>query len=300
MKNILVDLYKIKGLNSGLGNFSRNFGNELIKQLPESYKVDFLIPQKAKNHFRDENINIVRTSLRKRYFPFLNKNYFIWHSLQQFPSFFPKKNSIQILTIHDLNFLIEKKEPKISKYLKRLQKNVDRADYITTISNYTKGQIEKHINLNGKKIYMIYNGVNSGADIKKINHLKLNDRILLPGEISEATKKWLYANCEAFLFPSLAEGFGMPVIEAMNEGKPVFLSTHTSLPEIGGTKAFYFDNFEAKYMANLIRFKLKYVNQNRENFSVDLKEYAKKFSWETCMKKYINLYKEIESKTQVK
>ena len=41
---------------------------------------------------------------------------------------------------------------------------------------------------------------------------------------------------------SLAEGFGLPVIEAMTYGKPVFLSRRTSLPEIGGDKAFYFND----------------------------------------------------------
>lgn len=57
--------------------------------------------------------------------------------------------------------------------------------------------------------------------------------------VSEDEKWWLYRNCQAFLFPSACEGFGMPPIEAMKSGKPVFLSTLTSLPEVGGPDAFY-------------------------------------------------------------
>ena len=45
------------------------------------------------------------------------------------------------------------------------------------------------------------------------------------------------------IYPSAAEGFGIPAIEAMLFGKPVFLSSLTSLPEIGGKVAYYFNNF---------------------------------------------------------
>ncbi len=72
----------------------------------------------------------------------------------------------------------------------------------------------------------------------------VTDRVKITGTISEEDKAWYYKNCTAFVFPSIAEGFGLPVIEAMHFGKPVFLSTHTSLPEIGGDAAFYFPTFE--------------------------------------------------------
>jgi glycosyltransferase involved in cell wall biosynthesis len=351
MKNILIDLYKIKDIYSGLGQFSINFANELESQLPKELAVDFLVPRRDEVPFPLGNTNIVQSSFLKRYFPSINKPYFIWHSLQQFPSFFPRKNTIWILTIHDLNFMIEKNEVKRNRYLKQLQKNVNRADYITTISHFTKKEIEKNLNLGEKEIHVIYNGVTSGAKIEKekpkfvekekfffsigifnkkknfkvllplikyfdnhkliiagnkdtdygkeieteINKLGLEDRIILPGKISETNKQWLYANCEAFLFPSLAEGFGLPVIEAMYEGKPVFLSTHTSLPEIGGPLAFYFDNFNVQHMSDLIKCKLEYVNNNLENFETESKKYADKFSWKKCISQYLKFYNGINT-----
>ena len=76
----------------------------------------------------------------------------------------------------------------------------------------------------------------------------LEERIILPGEISDMDKYWLYKNCEAFVFPSMYEGFGLPVIEAMNFGKPVFLSTFSSLPEVGGKYALYWENFDSQLM----------------------------------------------------
>ena len=135
------------------------------------------------------------------------------------------------------------------------------------------------------------------SEIRKLN---LEDRIILPGKINDSNKQWLYANCEALLFPSLAEGFGLPVIEAMNEGKPVFLSKHTSLPEIGGNLAFYFDNFDDNHMSNLIHSKLDYLSNNKRDFEAELKKYADQFNWENCITKYMDLYRKIASTTNNK
>jgi len=171
MKEILIDLYKAKNLFSGLGQFSVNFAKELVTHSVDDLNFIFLTPKKIEF----ENIKSVNVSFQKRYFPSLNKTYDVWHSLQQFPSHFPNKKSKFILTVHDLNFLIEKNETKKLKYLQRLQKNIDRADYITTISDYTKKTIEDNINLRGKSIKTIYNGiaVNSNCEVIKPNYVIL-------------------------------------------------------------------------------------------------------------------------------
>jgi glycosyltransferase involved in cell wall biosynthesis len=348
MKELLIDLYKVKDVYSGLGQFSINFAKELMRQSPEDFNIIYLIPGNYElNDFT--NSNLVRVNLQKRYLPMLNKPYDIWHGLQQFPSHFPNKKSIFILTVHDLNFLFEKNEVKRSGYLSRLQKNIDRADYITAISDFTKKNIEDHINLRGKKILTIYNGISIdtqgigqkpnyvdekkfffsigifnkkknfhtllpimnyfkdhkliiagnidthyGKQIQKqINDMNLAERVILPGMINDNEKSWLYRNCNAFLFPSLAEGFGMPVIEAMKFGKPVFLSNFTSLPEIGGGFAFYFENFNEEYMSAFIKNKLSYYKDNQLTLSEQIKEHAERFSWQTCIAQYIKLYQEI-------
>jgi glycosyltransferase involved in cell wall biosynthesis len=53
-------------------------------------------------------------------------------------------------------------------------------------------------------------------------------------------KQFYLSKCHAFVFPSIREGFGLP--QAMHFGKPVFLSNKTSLPEVGGKHAYYWDN----------------------------------------------------------
>lgn len=116
------------------------------------------------------------------------------------------------------------------------------------------------------------------------------DRVKITGPVSEQDKAWYYKNCAAFTFPSLAEGFGLPVIEAMHFGKPVFLSTLTSLPEIGGDAAFYFDSFEPAAMQQVFaegmeRFKT-------ENQAEKVKAHALKFNWDETAKQYLALYEE--------
>jgi len=120
----------------------------------------------------------------------------------------------------------------------------------------------------------------------------LQNKIILPGEISDDDKYWLYQNCEAFVFPSMYEGFGLPIIEAMNFGRPVFLSTYSSLPEIGNKYAFYWENFNSQYMSDIFREKMIEFSQNTDK-QVAMKQYAHQFTWEKNVEEYVRLYKEI-------
>lgn len=69
----------------------------------------------------------------------------------------------------------------------------------------------------------------------------LAEWIRLPGFLAEEEFSALLASCQALIFPSLYEGFGMPVLEAMSFGKPVLCSNVTSLPEVAGDAAYYLD-----------------------------------------------------------
>ena len=65
-----------------------------------------------------------------------------------------------------------------------------------------------------------------------------------------------------FCFPLLPKDFGLPVAEAMTFGKPVFISNRTSLPEVGGKEAYYFENFEPENMAKVLHDGLHDFGQN--------------------------------------
>ncbi|MFZ4715047.1 MAG: glycosyltransferase family 4 protein [Bacteriovoracaceae bacterium] len=123
----------------------------------------------------------------------------------------------------------------------------------------------------------------------EIDRLGLSGRVHLVGNITEDEKLKFYEHCQGFVFPSKQEGFGMPVIEAMSLGKPVFLSTYTSLPEVGGPHAFYFKSFEAQDMANTLLDGLALYNQDKE-LKNKLKNWTKKFSWEETALRYLQIY----------
>lgn len=115
----------------------------------------------------------------------------------------------------------------------------------------------------------------------------LEKQIIIPGEITEGEKQWLYENGEALLFPSVSEGFGIPVIEAFHLGKPVFCSKFGSLPEVGGTHAFYWETFEAERMAQLVQDKL--AADRPENREARI-SYASGFTWAKTAAGYQRIY----------
>lgn len=118
--------------------------------------------------------------------------------------------------------------------------------------------------------------------------------VLLRLDVEEPQKAWLYAHCLGFVFPSLAEGFGLPPIEAMHFGKPVFLSRLTSLPEVGGHVAHYFDSFEGQAMRRVVENGLAAHSATGSAESVIA--HARQFSWQRCAEQHIALYLELLGK----
>lgn len=119
------------------------------------------------------------------------------------------------------------------------------------------------------------------------------DKVIFLGPVSENEKFALMKACQAFVFPSLQEGFGLPVIEAMHFGKPVFCSNKTSLPEIGGELAEYWDSFNPQYMAEIVHNGLKNDYQDAETNKSLRVRYANSFDWNKNASEYIKYYKEI-------
>ncbi|EQA36715.1 glycosyltransferase, group 1 family protein [Leptospira inadai serovar Lyme str. 10] len=77
-------------------------------------------------------------------------------------------------------------------------------------------------------------------EMEKIQEADLEDRVIQL-DVDEARLRYLYRNAHLFIFPSLYEGFGLPVLESMANGCVPLLANRSSLPEVGGDAAFYFD-----------------------------------------------------------
>jgi glycosyltransferase involved in cell wall biosynthesis len=115
-------------------------------------------------------------------------------------------------------------------------------------------------------------------------------RIRVLTGISDAQKAWLYANCAGFVFPSLTEGFGLPPLEAMYFGKPVFVSDRTSLPEVCGDAAWYWRDFEPHTMRAVVEAGLSAHHQTRAESRV--REHAQRFSWSAAIESHLRLYRQ--------
>jgi glycosyltransferase involved in cell wall biosynthesis len=121
--------------------------------------------------------------------------------------------------------------------------------------------------------------------------LDVSDRLHVLGPVSEEEKAWYLKNCKAFVLPSLAEGFGAPVVEAMQFGKALFLSNRTSLPEIAGDAAFYFDDFEPENMREVLSMGFEKYHQN--GMADRIIQRGKEFDWYQKAKEYAAIYQSL-------
>jgi glycosyltransferase involved in cell wall biosynthesis len=120
----------------------------------------------------------------------------------------------------------------------------------------------------------------------------LQDRILLPGFVSDEELKWLYQHCSAYVFPSLSEGFGLPGLEAMAHGAPVVSSNATCLPEIYGDAALYFNPGDAEDMAHKIERVLDDKIFRKELIARGKKQLTK-YSWDVMAKQTLEVYTKV-------
>src|SRR6185312_941404 len=118
VKKILIDLGKLKDLNSGLGQVSLNFGHEMSSETRSTnMALYFLVPWNFIGKFEETNVHYVKLSLIRRWFPAFNKRYALWHAIHQDSGYMPPSGIPYLLTIHDLNFMYEKSEAKAKKRL---------------------------------------------------------------------------------------------------------------------------------------------------------------------------------------
>jgi glycosyltransferase involved in cell wall biosynthesis len=204
--------------------------------------------------------------------------------------------------------------PKIPEYIihngNPISTVLNTSDFITDIPLnkpffYTIGDFIERKNfsaiVNMMKFIKDYNLIISGNDtktygavIKKlIEDNGLKNQIFLTGRVSDKAKQFYMRNCTAFLFPSIREGFGLPPIEAMSFGKPVFLSDKTSLPEIGGDAANYWTNFDPEYMKEIVFEGLHNHETNKIENEILIKKRAATFDWKIAAAAYLKVYNDI-------
>lgn len=355
-KSILLDFERMEGLFTGFYYFNLHFGRSVLRLAPEHMEFSFFLVQSQFGMFGNDIHYESRRSYAKPKNGFLSffknnrpRNYDIIHISDQHSRIKPvHKTSKIILTVHDLNYLVETSDPKAREDERmKHQRILDMADHIVCVSNFSKKSVLENLDTKGKPVDVIYQGIElsefetvdkpaylpktpflfamSNVLPKKNFHvlpclLKGNnyeliisgiiehapqreyikvimenarlhgvqDRVIITGPVSNEERQWYLKNCLAFMFPSIAEGFGAPPLEAMYFGKPVFASTHTSVPEVCGDAAYYFNSFEPSEM-------IRTFNEGMHHYETvrplqKLKDRYNFFNWDKNVMQYIELY----------
>jgi glycosyltransferase involved in cell wall biosynthesis len=119
---------------------------------------------------------------------------------------------------------------------------------------------------------------------------KNSERIHFTGRVNDQSLRYLYNRATAVLYPSLYEGFGLPVLEAMSCGTPVITSNNSSLPEVGGDAAIYVDPLDKTSIIHALEF-----FENRPHLAKELYDrcigQAAKFTWERCARETLAVYR---------
>lgn len=348
MKNVLVDFSHLADMN-GFGEIARNYAPLLSKANLTDIHLIYIVPDHLMGTFGD-HIDYICRSHKRGDLKKLGKHIDLWHATdQQFHLRGGDSATIQLLTVHDLNFLREKTGLHRLRHVVQLWWRMRCSDHLTCISKYVKDDIMQHYQLGEKIPDVIYNGIANHEDapqqrpafvgsdderffftigqirekknfqtlVPMMQHFpdyklficgddhfafaqelrKLIDeqgkgRVVMTGKIKDEEKRWLYAHAQAFLFPSRLEGFGIPVLEAMRFRCKVFSSRFSSLPEVCGEHATYFDNYTPETMAATVREGLASWQKN----SVEAKaaqQHSMDFSYQRYTEQYISLYQRL-------
>ncbi len=122
-----------------------------------------------------------------------------------------------------------------------------------------------------------------------MDELGIKDKVISFMKAADTDLAHLYQNAAVFVFPSLYEGFGIPVLEAFACGCPTALSDSSSLPEVGGSAAIYFNPHDPVSIRNAVE-KIIYDEALRSQLRLKGYEQLKKFSWEATACKTRDLY----------
>lgn len=198
-----------------------------------------------------------------------NKISVVYHGFDKelFQQKVEEKNAFEILEHYKL-------QPQ--KYLLYVGAIQPRKNLNTLIEAFEKVKKRNHdlrLVLAGEKAWQVE------STLEKISSSEFKDDIIITGTIPFGKLPVLYQNSCAFVFPSLYEGFGIPVLEAMASGAPTILAKNSSLLEVGGDAATYFETKNSDSLAERINEIL--LNGNlRDDLVRKGKKHCQNFSWQ--------------------
>ena len=125
-----------------------------------------------------------------------------------------------------------------------------------------------------------------------IDDLHASEYVIFPGYIPDQDLPQVYAGATVTVMPSIYEGFGLPILEGMASGSPVVCSNSSSLPELGGTVAKYFNPYDIEEMTHVLQQVLA-SETVRNKMRTDGILHAQQFTWHSTAEETLSVYKQI-------
>ena len=255
----------------------------------------------------------------------------IVHATNQTLSFLLPSGAPSVVTVHDLIEYTHPQSVGAGVINRYLLSGISRASHIIAVSEYTKAQLITVFGISSDNITVIPNAVsadfypledslihtvlrafakNSSSDVVFIKagspgvaggkesflslaeNLGVLDKVMYFGEVSKNRLRELYNLADVFVFPSLHEGFGMPVLEAMACNTPVIASRSESLPEVIGGAGILHEAMDVQGFAKSIVSVLGDSSLS-DNLIKLGRERLSHFSWDVSAERELEVYEKI-------
>ncbi|CDZ76248.1 D-inositol 3-phosphate glycosyltransferase [Legionella massiliensis] len=217
------------------------------------------------------------------------------HYLEMFPHFPQDRVRVIYPCSRFVDTQLESTQPKVLKDIKperfwlsvgTIEPRKNQRSLVKAYANYLK--------LNGDPMPLVFAGGKGWLmdDFQKyIQDLNIQSHVIFTDYISDEELIWLYQNCYANLYPSLFEGFGLPVLEGMQFGAPTITSTSTSLPEVAGDAAILLSPGEDEAWTQAM-LQLASNKTQRDELRLKSQKQAQRFDWKQSALALLQLYAE--------
>ncbi len=196
---------------------------------------------------------------------------------------YPGLSKLPNLSPHEMRVFFDKYDIS-KKYILFVGTIQPRKNIVRLIEAYNKLNKDIQLVVVGKlgwKYKPILNAMNTSSK---------RDQILILDYVSSPQLRLLYEHAECFVLPSLYEGFGIPVLEAIQYGCPIVVSKRSSLPEVAGEAGIYIDPENSDDIAHGLEIALQ-LNPEEKNVLIKKgREHIKKFSWKLNGNQLLNLF----------
>ncbi len=162
-------------------------------------------------------------------------------------------------------------------------------NHITLLKAFARLKVDWDLVIIGKK------GWKAEGFFSALKELRIDERVKILGYLPAEDLPLFYAGAEIFVFPSLYEGFGLPVLEAMACGTPVICSNVSSLPEVGGDAVLYFNPSSVEELVSQIE-RLIGDSNLKEKLKEKGKKRAKEFNWQKTAEETLKVLKSVPLK----